>query len=1454
MKANKRRIALSAVSILLVICLLAGGTMAWFTDTEKVNANFQAGILDVSVKPGEKNVTSLEFENLRPMLYDNFYTELKDNGTSKWVNDVSKNGMEPEYYGTVPAYFKPVEIKNEGTLPAYLRLTVEPKGAKELEKCEGEKNIHLSEDKMTVKQDKDIPTVPCANGLASALKIFVYRLDGNNWVKVDGINLNTATKETDKDQYNPNTSLGANETVKYVIAGYLPGETTDNNYQGKHFHCDLIVEAFQTDEGSEATPGDPGDKPTDIPDDAWDDIIASGINVDVHYEIRTKETIPDSTYTLPVKKNVFSYAINDSTEGIPVPEGYQKASVYDTTINISYANGEWTHTGDITMVVQKEVPEIPWDDAVGKDVPVTVHYVDEDGNKLADDGTYAFKGTVKDVYEYDTASLSIPVPDGYLKVSVSKLVISYSEGAGWGGEVTVTLKKTATVTWPEKLTATVHYVDENGAAIEGLDDGKYEFAVTEGTYAYATDAIPAPSGYSKVSVNEAEITISNATGEWVASDVTMKVKQLEGYPVTKYGTDGTQITMTLRDSQGNNPSNPLPVPEAILILDRDLLEAIKNSPNEDVFAFVGDGKVKLPEVEGYTPVPGMPLPFRWIDNEVRYQAGLLYNKTANVSKQSLAKMSAPSRALVTSALNLATASLAATTSTTHFVHNEASLNEVKNHLDATVEMYNNVSLSSNWTPPTEAFTGTFKGNHRTISNLAVSSTGTGVGLFSMNSNVIQDLKIENASVTGSQNVGILAGENTAGATISNCEVSGSVTGAFVDSTQLDGEATAVGGIVGLNEGTVEKSRSFANATGPFGIGSLVGVNAGNVKTSFATGSVNASVSDLDTYYTLDNWMPAKHFGKYQANGGLVGSNYGGTIEDSYADAPSGTVRGFALVGGLVGDNYSGTVKSSWSKMNQVNVSTLLTYSSGAECNHYAHPCVATDSYNGTVSNTYYTGTGGNTSYYGGPATEYQPSGWGALKDLSTLPVGFSTSVWTITNGQPDLIDNPRNGSAEPLPPVEHPDLELDIAAYRVKGTTTSVGDPGKVTITGDLFNAVYAANGAAYQEPIDSDRIESLPAIPEGYQLATSPAQKLNMKWDAAQGKIVVLSVIGVEPTTATPGSNEYSIYTQSDLEAIANKMGATYYLWNDLSLMSNWEPLGWTANADVPFPGPFNGQGFAINNLNADYGSLAGGTYYSNVGLFALNGGMIQDLNVNTGSTGVLGGAKVGIIAGQNTGTIQRCHVSGTLAGLYTQTSEDPNCVGGVTGVNALGATLMQCSSSAEAYGYAYVASLAGQNWGDIKQCYSTGGVNAANTADQIAASHTVYTYMASLVGGNKGTINNSYALVPTSTSIRGTYRIGGLVGANFSGGIVKNSYVVCVSAYTVNNTYAGVAGVGHRCIGYNAGTVSNVFYQSTSQSGVNQGVAKPSLIGNILADKFNASIWNFPANNYPNLKNNKR
>lgn len=221
--------------------------MAWFTDTEKVNTNFAAGILDISVKPGEAASTDLTFDNLRPMQFENFEKELAGNGSDKWTNDVTQDnttGVYPgDYKEPVPAYFKPVVITNDGTLPTKVQISLELG-----EGCADGEPV-LTEDGFTITQGK---TEACDNGLKDALKVFVYynRNDPNSgaWTQVADVNLNTDYAGADdgaRDTYTT-VMIPAGESVRYVIAGYLP-ENAGNAYQGQHYHGKLVLNAYQMD-------------------------------------------------------------------------------------------------------------------------------------------------------------------------------------------------------------------------------------------------------------------------------------------------------------------------------------------------------------------------------------------------------------------------------------------------------------------------------------------------------------------------------------------------------------------------------------------------------------------------------------------------------------------------------------------------------------------------------------------------------------------------------------------------------------------------------------------------------------------------------------------------------------------------------------------------------------------------------------------------------------------------------------------------------------------------------------------------------------------------------------------------------------------------------------------------------------------------------------------------------
>ena len=240
---KKRRVLLSGVSILLVLCLLIGGTMAWFTDTEKTDANFTAGVLDITVEPGEGATAPLTFVNLRPMQYQNFLEEINDAGNG----NANVDGYDPK-----PVYFQPVVVENAGTLPAYIQLSVEALDMASATCPEGgEKAIAITENAdgtETIVQSSQNGEAVCTNGLADVLKLVLFEKVNGSWTPIAD-NLNPDSEGT---SYTPGLALPAgNGEQTYVVGAYLP-ETAGNEYQGKHFHGNLVVKAFQTDEGAGA--------------------------------------------------------------------------------------------------------------------------------------------------------------------------------------------------------------------------------------------------------------------------------------------------------------------------------------------------------------------------------------------------------------------------------------------------------------------------------------------------------------------------------------------------------------------------------------------------------------------------------------------------------------------------------------------------------------------------------------------------------------------------------------------------------------------------------------------------------------------------------------------------------------------------------------------------------------------------------------------------------------------------------------------------------------------------------------------------------------------------------------------------------------------------------------------------------------------------------------------------
>lgn len=180
------------------------------------------------------------------------------------------------------------------------------------------------------------------------------------------------------------------------------------------------------------------------------------------------------------------------------------------------------------------------------------------------------------------------------------------------------------------------------------------------------------------------------------------------------------------------------------------------------------------------------------------------------------------------------------------------------------------------------FKGTFDGLGNIISDLYINRPSSDIiGLFGFigSGSTIKNIGLVDVDITGGYFVGGLVGDSR-GTIITNSYVLGSVSGTDI-----------VGGLVGQNadSGTITNSYATGTVSGQSSVGGLVGGNysSGTITNSYAFGSV------IGTSYI----------------GGLVGRNYYGTITNSYA---SGTVSvGLEDAGGLFGYNEEGTITDSF---------------------------------------------------------------------------------------------------------------------------------------------------------------------------------------------------------------------------------------------------------------------------------------------------------------------------------------------------------------------------------------------------------------------------------------------------------------------------------------------------------------------------------------------------------------
>lgn len=191
-------------------------------------------------------------------------------------------------------------------------------------------------------------------------------------------------------------------------------------------------------------------------------------------------------------------------------------------------------------------------------------------------------------------------------------------------------------------------------------------------------------------------------------------------------------------------------------------------------------------------------------------------------------------------------------------------------VDLFVTLTADINLSGTDFGGVPIFCGNFNGNGHTISGLKISSDGSAQGLFRYltETSVVQNLNVQGMITPGgSRNeIGGIAGVNEG--TIYTCSFTGTISG-----------GSYVGGIAGTNAvtGTIENCTSHGNIYGNHFVGGIAGENNGVIRTSINDTQINTTpqqntveISDI----TLDTLTNSEASNTVTDIGGIAGISSG----------------------------------------------------------------------------------------------------------------------------------------------------------------------------------------------------------------------------------------------------------------------------------------------------------------------------------------------------------------------------------------------------------------------------------------------------------------------------------------------------------------------------------------------------------------------------------------------------
>lgn len=751
-----------------------------------------------------------------------------------------------------------------------------------------------------------------------------------------------------------------------------------------------------------------------------------------------------------------------------------------------------------------------------------------------------------------------------------------------------------------------------------------------------------------------------------------------------------------------------------------------------------------------------------------------------------------------------------------------------------------------------AYTGTFDGSGKTISNLYIKAEKREAGLFGYTfQSTIKNLTFENANVTNTElYTGILVGDACYQTTLQNIKIS--------TKCQIIGGKDYTGGIAGSLDGNAYNCVNYAMVQGQEDVGGLFGLynRTGNSMTACANyGNVTATsktVGGLVGYYSSGTIQDCANYGNIEGTynvGGMAGYVSKGKMQNVFCygnvSATDNTIRGGMVCGyssqgvteGMVA-YYSGA-KLTVNSQEQ----TVKAFGSGNLSEDNATGFTETQLKSGVVAyllqqNASSEAKWGQNLDNNGDSYPVIGSEHQVYADNLTLNCKTNEMVTgSFTNNPTSSAISYQHGQT-----INHhvaKDATCTEAGtkeyWQCQDCLRTYSDSELTKELTDVTNADQPALGHHGNEDGYCDRCQHYVAVKpsedNGVYLIAKPC---HLAWfrDYVNGTIVD------EGETAGTTRLSASAKLTADID-LKNYCHAA----EDGKELLSWIPIG---NDNYRWEGKMDGQGHTISNLYIK-------TAQNYVGLFGFtDGATIQDLifdyakveNVNTTNTNTL---YTGILAGYADGD-SPSHIRG-IKTTNNCTVIGQNDTGGIVGRAKI--NLENCENRSSVKGTGSVGGIAGDSFErNIKRCTNYGTVEndgsyiggiigyAYETSIEDCANYGKITSTGWFVGGIAGLANSSVQNVFSYGDVTNTNENDnpGIIIGYVDGTLTAKGIVAYNKEALLNNSSENIKIVGTGTLTFDDGKVEADVVKAFTKQQIESGeVAYLLAEGKVLGEQ----VW---------------